>query len=89
MRLSEPLLDCWLARKDYLQISAFPDLVVVEREGALHALQRKATGRAVSKVVKETAGWMWPDLTLGTSTSAFTKPFLCGGDGKRSRRNSR
>ena len=38
-RLSEPLLDCWLGRKDYLQISAFPDPVVVEQEGVPHALQ--------------------------------------------------
>ena len=41
--LTEPrpssLLDGRLARKDYLQISAFLDLVVVEREGVPHALQ--------------------------------------------------
>ena len=57
--------------------------------GARDALQRKATGGATSKVVRETAGWTRSDLTLGTSTSASTRPSLCGGDGKRSRRNSR
>ena len=67
------------AYKDYLQINAFPDLVVVEREGNPHALQRKATGGATSEVVRETAGWTRPDLTLGTSTSASTRPSLCGG----------
>ena len=38
MRLLESLLDCWLAKKDYLQISAFLDLVVVEQEEVLYAL---------------------------------------------------
>ena len=32
-----------LSRKDYLQINAFPDLVMVEQEEYSHALQRKAT----------------------------------------------
>ena len=73
--------------------------------GARDALQRKATRGAISEVVRETTGWTWPDLIFGTSTSAFTKPplcgggplslcsgnpsFLCGEDGRRSRRNSR
>ena len=65
--------------------------------GARDALQRKAIGGATSKVVRETAGWTRSDLTLGTSTSASTRLFLygggpsslCGGDGRRSRRNSR
>ena len=73
--------------------------------GARDALQRKATVGATSKVVRETAGWTRPDLTLGTSTSASTRPPLCGGglpflcgrgpfslygeDGRRSRYNSR
>ena len=65
--------------------------------GARDALQRKATGGATSKVVRETAGWTRSDLTLGTSTSASTRPSLrgggpsslCDGDGRRSRRNSR
>ena len=72
---------------------------------ARDALQRKAIGGATSKVVRETAGWTRSDLTLGTSTSASTRPSLCGGgppslcgggpsslcggDGRRSRRNSR
>ena len=57
---------------DYLQTNAFPDLVVVEREEYPHALQRKATRGATSKVVRETAGQTRPGLTLGTSTSAST-----------------
>ena len=42
MCLTEPkpssLLDSRLARKNYLQISAFLDLVVVEQEGVPHTL---------------------------------------------------
>ena len=57
---------------DYLQTNVFPDLVIVEREEYLYALQRKAIGGAMSKVVKETAGKTWPGLTLETSTSAST-----------------
>ena len=57
---------------DYLQTNAFPNLVVVEREEYPHALQRKATRGATSKVVRETAGRTRPGLTLGTSTSAST-----------------
>ena len=46
-------LEYKLSRKDYLQINAFPNLVVVEQEECPHALQRKATGRgAMSKVVR-------------------------------------
>ena len=44
------------AYKNYLQINAFPNLVVVEREGGSHALQKKATGRAV--VSDERDGWL-------------------------------
>ena len=47
--------------------------------GNPHALQRKATGGGTSEVVRETAGWTRPGLTLGTSTSASTEPSLCGG----------
>ena len=44
------------AYKDYLQINAFPNLVVVEQEGNPHALQKKATrGAAVSG---ERDGWL-------------------------------
>ena len=43
-----------LMREDYLQTTAFPNLVVVEREECPYALQRKATGeRATSKVVRK------------------------------------
>ena len=48
--------DLWLTRKDYLQISAFPNLVVVEREEHLHAIRKATRGGAMSKVVRETAG---------------------------------
>ena len=45
--------DPWLTKKDYLQTNAFANLVVVEQEEYLHALQKKATGgKATSKVVK-------------------------------------
>ena len=72
---------------------------------AKDALQRKATRKATSKVVTETAGWTWLNLTLETSISAFIRPFLydrgpfslcsrglsslCDRNGKRSRRNFR
>ena len=52
MRLSKPLLDCKLARKDYLQISAFLDLVVVERKGVPHALQKQATRGATTEMMR-------------------------------------
>ena len=64
--------DSWPTREDYLQINAFPNLVVIEREEYPHALQRKATRGATSKVVRGTAGWTWPGLTLKTSISAST-----------------
>ena len=73
--------------------------------GARDALQWKAIGGVTSKVVREMAGWTRLDLTLGTSTSASTRPplcdggppslcgggpsSLCGRDGRRSRCNSR
>ena len=59
-------------REDYLQTNAFPNLVVLEREEYPHALQKKATRGATSKVIRGTAGRMRPGLTLGTSTSAST-----------------
>ena len=41
---------------DYLQTNVFLDLVVVEQEECPHALQKKATREATSKVIRETAG---------------------------------
>ena len=64
-----------LSRKNYLQTNAFSNLVVVEQEDYLHALQKKITKRAMSKLVKETTGWTQSGLTIETSTSASTKPF--------------
>ena len=43
--------------------------------GYPHALQRKATKGAISKVVRETASCTRPGLALKTSTPAFTRPF--------------
>lgn len=43
---------CLLARKDYLQISTFLDLVIVKQEEVPYALQKKATERATSKMVR-------------------------------------
>ena len=55
MRLIEPLLGCRLTRKDYLQINAFSDLVLIEREGIPCVLQKKAIEGAISEVVKRTS----------------------------------
>ena len=72
---------------------------------ARDALQWKTTRGATSEVVKETASWTRLDLTLRTLISASTRPLLCergplflygrgpsslcGGDGRKSRYNSR
>ena len=56
--------------EDYLQTIAFANLVLVEQEEHPHALRKVTGGGAMSKVVKETAGWTRPCLTHGTSTSA-------------------
>ena len=78
-RLLEPLLDCWLARKDYLQISAFPDLVVVEREEVPYALQKKATGGATIEVVRSRlAGRSRPDFR-GRQHQLLPPSFCDGG----------
>ena len=68
-------LEYKLLRKDYLQINTFPDLVVVERERYLHVLYKKAIREATSEVVRETASWTRPGLTLRMSTQAFTRLF--------------
>ena len=52
IRLLKPLLDCWLVKKNYLQISAFLDLVVVKRKKVPHILQKKAIGKVTSKMMK-------------------------------------
>ena len=96
--LTEPrpssLLDGRLARKDYLQISAFLDPVVVEQEDSSRSMESHWRSHEWSS--KKTAGRTQSSLSLGTSTSASTAflydrgpSFLCAGDGKRSRRNSR
>ena len=59
-------------REDYLQTNAFPNLVLVEQEEYPHALQKKATRGATSKVIRGTAGRTRPGLTFGTSTLAST-----------------
>ena len=100
-RLSEPLLDCWLARKDYLQISAFP----VRWWWSERRSTKESHWRSHEWSGEKSAGWTQSGLTLGTSTSASIRPplcgggppslcgggpsSLCGGDGRRSRRNSR
>ena len=60
-------LEYKFSRKNYLQINAFLDLVVVEQEEYPHALQKKATRGATSKLVRETAGQTRLGLILGTS----------------------
>ena len=62
-----------------------------------NARQKKVTRGAINKIVREMTDWTWLDLTLGTPTSAFTKPSLygrdpsslCDEDAKRSKRNFR
>ena len=87
MRLTEPrlssLLDGWFARKDYLQINIFPDLIVVEQEESFYALLKKATKGATSEVVREKTNYTWSGLALGISKLASTSFFLYGGDGRR------
>ena len=63
--------DPWPTREDYLQTNSFLNLVLVEQEEYPHALRKATEGGAMSKVVRETAGWTRPYLTLKTSTSAF------------------
>ena len=86
------------AYKDYLQINAFPDLVVVKQEGSPHALQKKATrGAAVSN---ERDGWLnaarldsW-DVNISFyclfCVAEVRLPCMVEtAEGRRSRRNSR
>ena len=56
----------------------------MEQEENPHALQIKTTKGAISKVLKETAGWTQPGLIFGMSTLVSTKFTL---DIKRSRRS--
>ena len=72
-RLTEPSR---LARKDYLQISAFLDPVVVERGGSSRSMESHWRSHEWSG--EKTAGRTRSGLTLGTSTSASTRPSLCG-----------
>lgn len=41
------MLDCQLERKNYLQINAFLDLVIIEQEEKPYALQKKTIKKAV------------------------------------------
>lgn len=74
MRLAKPLLDCRPEKKDYSQINAFSNLMVVEQKGNPHVLQKKTTKKATNKVIREMASWTQLDLTFGTSILAFIKP---------------
>ena len=47
--------------------------MVVERARYPYALQKKIIRGVPSEVVRETAGWTRPGLTLGTTTPASTK----------------
>ena len=46
------LFNSQLAKKSYLQISVFLDLVVVEKERVFYALQKKTIKKVTSEVVK-------------------------------------
>ena len=62
--------DCRLTKKDYYQINAFPDLVMVKQEEYPHLLQKKTTRGVPSEIVRRTADRMRPGLTLEMSISA-------------------
>ena len=63
--------NCWLIKTIYRPMSFYSDSGEVRRYP--HILQKKATERTTSKVVREIAYLMRPGLTLVTSISAFTK----------------
>ena len=67
MRLSEPLLDCWLANKDYLQISAFP----IQWWWSERRFTKESYWKSHEWSGEKSAGWTQSSLTLGTSTLAF------------------
>ena len=81
-----------------MQINAFPNLVVVEREGSPHALQRKVTGGAA--VSGERDGWLntarsdsW-DVNISFYRLLYVAkvrlPYrVKTAEGRRSRRNSK
>ena len=86
------------AYENYLQINAFPNLVVVEQEGSPYALQKKAIGGVVVSGKRD--GWLdavRPDFwDVNISFYRFTYMaevhLLCvikTAEGKKSRRNSR
>ena len=52
LRLSS-LFDAQLTKKNYLQISAFLDLMIIEQEEVFHTIQKKTIGKAMSKVIKK------------------------------------
>ena len=95
------LLNDRLARKNYLQISAFLDPMVVEQESSSRSM--KSYWRSHKWNGEKTAGRTRSGLTLETSISASTRPSLygkglsslcgwgpfslCGRDGRKSRRN--
>lgn len=56
-----------------MQISVIPRFGGGAAKENPHTLQKKATKRATSKVMKETTGKTRPDLTLETSILASTK----------------
>lgn len=49
------MLDCRFARKNYLQINVFPNLVIVKQEENSYILSKKAIKKATNKMVRETA----------------------------------
>ena len=53
MYFSKLLLDYWLVQKDYLQISVFLDLIVVEQEEVSNVLQKKLLEKSKLKWWKD------------------------------------
>lgn len=47
------MLDCWLVKKNYFQINALLELVIVEQKRNTHVLKKKVTKKAISEIVRE------------------------------------
>ena len=57
---------------DYLQINAFPDLMIVEREGVYLKFYKQKLLEEPRVTGKRMVGWTQWDITCATSTSAST-----------------
>ena len=44
-----------------------------------HVLHKKVTKKVISKVIRQMAGWTWPNLTFRLSRLASIRLYLCDG----------